>query len=262
MIIKPYFSENFLNFFRKIFNTMSGKKVILEYSEAKNADVTSCDNNISLIKKWEMYTGRKRKTCSFGGCSNNATCARFLKIKGKSLHYFIGAICSGCNRQSNNYYENMKKNTAYIRVPASKISSESYDSSESSDNSGSFDNSESSYSSSESDSTDSSESSNKIILEYSKAKNVQNSSCDRASGSWISKWEECTGRQRNKCSFSGCLNDATCGGHLHIKGKNPNYHYIGAICSECNGQRDDAYIEMKKNTAYMKIRINRCVYDR
>ena len=231
---------------------MLGRKKILKYSKAKNAHVPSCDRNVSLIRKWEMYTGRKRKTCSFKHCNNSATCARYYKIKGKRSHYFIGAVCSGCNQRPDHCYYKMKKNTAYVKVAANKNSSDSTDSS------GESVSSDSSDSSSESDSTDSFESSEKIILEYSEAKNVQDSSSYRSSSSWISKWEECTGRQRNICSFLGCSNDATCGGHLRVKGQNPNYHYIGAICRECNGERDNTYFSMKKNTAYMKIPINSC----
>ena len=97
---------------------MRYQKVILENIEAKNADdVMLRDGSVSLIRIWEFCTGRQRRVCSYLGCSNNASCATFLKVKGKRSHYFLGAICSECNRQPNNHYYEMKKNTAYIKVP-------------------------------------------------------------------------------------------------------------------------------------------------
>jgi hypothetical protein len=103
----------------------------------------------------------------------------------------------------------------------------------------------------------------KVILENSQAKNVANSSCDRREN-WIRKWEDTTGRQAEgkKCSYLGCSNDATVGGHLLVKDHSRGQvNYIAPICQSCNQSHDKSeYCEMKKNTCYVKMPSNSCIY--
>ena len=102
----------------------------------------------------------------------------------------------------------------------------------------------------------------KVIIIDAKARNVQVSSCDRISRTWISKWEEITGRKAGICSFYGCNKDAKHGGHLWIKFQRKDHYYIAPICSSCNSpHNDDNYKDMKKNVAYMKVTVNQCIYD-
>lgn len=102
----------------------------------------------------------------------------------------------------------------------------------------------------------------KVIINDAEARNVQGSSCDRISKSWISKWEEITHRKAGTCSFFGCAEDATHGGHLWIKHQRKDYYYIAPICNSCNSSHnDDDYKKMKKNVAYMKVTVNQCIYD-
>ena len=73
----------------------------------------------------------------------------------------------------------------------------------------------------------------KLAIKNAQAKNVEFSSCDKIN-SWIGKWEEVTGRTRDKCSFKGCNNTAEVGGHLWIENKSDDYNYIAPICYSCN----------------------------
>ena len=98
----------------------------------------------------------------------------------------------------------------------------------------------------------------KIIMAESNAKNVDWTTCDRRKN-WKQFYMDVSGRNFATCSFKGCSNPADVGGHLHVKELSRNYHYIAPICSSCNQQTDYYYIEMKKNTAYVKIPINSCV---
>lgn len=100
----------------------------------------------------------------------------------------------------------------------------------------------------------------KVIIDYAEAKNVENSSCDR-NGSWIQNWEQVTGRRARKCSFFGCGNDATVGGHLWIKNKPKTHFYIAPICFYCNNSDSYYYQEMKIDVAYLKTSVNPCIFD-
>ena len=102
----------------------------------------------------------------------------------------------------------------------------------------------------------------KEIIDNAEAKNVNGSSCDKASKGWLAKWSKEVGRTPGKCSYLGCSNDAAVGGHLWIKNrKSNNYNYIAPICYACNSNRDNQYYEMKSNVAYLKINSNSCIFE-
>mmetsp|Transcript_830 Transcript_830/g.2241 ORF Transcript_830/g.2241 Transcript_830/m.2241 type:complete len:218 (-) Transcript_830:328-981(-) len=52
-----------------------------------------------------------------------------------------------------------------------------------------------------------------------------------AGESWITHAEACTGRQRGRCSFSGCNEQAEVGGHVFITKRGV---WIAPICWRCN----------------------------
>lgn len=103
----------------------------------------------------------------------------------------------------------------------------------------------------------------KEIIDNAYCMNVSNSSCDRISKSWLSKWSEVTGRSADcVCSVWGCGNDAEVGGHLWIRRRSIDYYYIAPICYECNNNKEmhEYYFKMKSNIAYLKTDVNLSIY--
>mmetsp|Transcript_18344 Transcript_18344/g.35051 ORF Transcript_18344/g.35051 Transcript_18344/m.35051 type:complete len:274 (-) Transcript_18344:49-870(-) len=66
-----------------------------------------------------------------------------------------------------------------------------------------------------------------------KAWNVDGSASDKAgyNRSWISVWEETTGKMPGRCSYSDCHNHATVGGHVWIARSGV---HLAPICTSCN----------------------------
>lgn len=100
-----------------------------------------------------------------------------------------------------------------------------------------------------------------VVFGRATARNVKNSSCDKASKGWLTKWSKETGESKNcVCSFRNCNNPAELGGHLWIEGESLEYYYIAPICKKCNNdpERDREYFRMKLNTTYLKTSVNVC----
>lgn len=95
------------------------QKVILESSHAKNVDGTSCDNGRNWKDTYERYTNRSFGTCSFYGCGKDAEVGGHLRVKELNPNYhYIAPICKSCNGVRNeHYYNDMKQNIAYLRIP-------------------------------------------------------------------------------------------------------------------------------------------------
>ena len=97
----------------------------------------------------------------------------------------------------------------------------------------------------------------KTIYSFIEAWNVDGSSSDEPLNgySWISFWEEQTGQQRGRCSYSGCHNDARDGGHIWLKGHGL---YIAPICLSCNSSSNPkrmqgGYSSLKTGITVVKI---------
>lgn len=70
---------------------------------------------------------------------------------------------------------------------------------------------------------------------------------------WIELWKEVTGEPVDKCSFRGCKNDATCGGHLQYVSS--RQWYLAPICGECNEIWNDNHARpLRAQTVLAKIR--------
>lgn len=95
-------------------------KIIIDSARAQNVIGSSEDRRKgSWIKYWEKYTGRKARTCSYLGCSNQADVGGHLFLARYSRQYtYITAICYSCNNQKHQdgeYYD-MKSNVAYVKI--------------------------------------------------------------------------------------------------------------------------------------------------
>jgi hypothetical protein len=90
--------------------------------------------------------------------------------------------------------------------------------------------------------------------------NVQGSSeCDcfhidgKSICSWVNVCKIITGKRVGACSFSGCHNKATCGGH--VKYVDRKAWYLAPICSSCNSvNRDAQERRIKTGTILVKIK--------
>ena len=71
--------------------------------------------------------------------------------------------------------------------------------------------------------------------------NIEGSSDARSEcGSWLKDAEEATGRKRGRCSFEGCSNQATVGGHVWLKHMGC---FIAPICKACNWHNNRSRIQ-------------------
>jgi hypothetical protein len=71
--------------------------------------------------------------------------------------------------------------------------------------------------------------------------------------SWISVCKIITGKRPGRCSFDGCPNKATCGGH--VKYLDRKTWYLAPICSPCNSTHsDDFATPMRTGTTLVKIK--------
>jgi len=75
--------------------------------------------------------------------------------------------------------------------------------------------------------------------------------------SWLAVCKIVTGKRPGLCSFDGCSNKATCGGH--VKYVNGRTWYLAPICSSCNNTNsDDIATPMKAGTIIVKIKCPCC----
>ena len=83
--------------------------------------------------------------------------------------------------------------------------------------------------------------------------------------SWIKFWEMSTKCTRGECSYVGCTNEASRGGHIWLKGKSDGnkYCYIAPICTGCNHwksiKRSREAVPQSKLKKVMVVRI--CLSD-
>lgn len=100
-------------------------------------------------------------------------------------------------------------------------------------------------------------------LEYFEVLNVVGSSVDRRKA-WLKFWEKQTGRSRGKCTIYDCGDDATLGGHMHVRNK--RRHFILPICSHHNTTLYDweakgKWIETKKGVVAVSIKPHEGTYE-